>query len=688
MEEKTINVFLASPGELKADRVSFRSFVSEIDETFLKMRRPLKTRMWEGLDASYKGHPEQDEYDRLVKASHMFLALFHTVGGKFTIHEFDVALKEFKKNKQTPKIYVYMKALQEGEKIDSKLEKFQKRLENKKMRLYWTTYSTQDSLHLHFLQQLLIVYADGLSNLKVEDGTVKLWDMDVAKMSNLPFAADNKDYNQLKKELEKLPNEIEKARKRTEKYPDDEDLRDELQEKLNRYNNKKKEFARLQQTLFETSQRIATMQRENLSDKLHHAKEAFESGNLDGANALLDEIVNETELCYKNLKQIHESIYQGIDALLLRAKTKMAEVNIPIKERIEEVHAIYAKADQWAKDSALPDDKLDGLLKDYSKFLYEYGKYKEAEQVLLRLVPLCEKVQGKDNPDTATAYNNIGVVYHRQGDYTRAIKFYQKALDIREKMLGMEHPDTATTYSTIGTAYDNLGNYPKALEYYQKALNIREKMLGKEHPETAMSYESIGAVYDYQRDYTKALEYYFKALNIQEKLLGKEHPDTATTYNNIGLTYDNIGDYTKALEYYLKALDIREKVHGKEHPDIAMTYNNIGAVYDNQGDYPKALEFHLKALNIREKVLGKEHPDIAMSYNNIGSVFFFQGDYPKALEYLQKALSILEKVLGPDHPNTKTGKENMKICQLMKELQDGASEEDLQAILKEIIVVQ
>jgi tetratricopeptide (TPR) repeat protein len=119
-----------------------------------------------------------------------------------------------------------------------------------------------------------------------------------------------------------------------------------------------------------------------------------------------------------------------------------------------------------------------------------------------------------------------------------------------------------------------------------------------------------------------------------------------------------------------------------------MTYNNIGAVYDNQGDYPKALEFHLKALNIREKVLGKEHPDIAMSYNNIGSVFFFQGDYPKALEYLQKALSILEKVLGPDHPNTKTGKENMKICQLMKELQDGASEEDLQAILKEIIVVQ
>ena len=646
MEQKTINVFLASPGELKNERKSFRSFVSEIDETFQRMGRPLKTRMWEGLDASYKGHPEQDEYDRLIRASHMFLALFHTVGGEFTIHEFDVALEEFKKNKQTPKIYVYMKALQKGEKIDSKLEKFQKRLEDKKKGLYWTTYSSQDSLHLHFLQQLLIVYADGLSNLKVEDGTVKLWDMDVAKMSNLSFAADNKDYNQLKEELEKLPKEIEKARKRTEKYPDDEDLRDELQEKLNRYNNKKEEFARLQQTLFDTSQRIATMQRENLNDKLRRATEAFESGNLAGANALLDEIAIEAETHKANLDQNRELVHQDIEAFLLQAKTKMAEVNIPIEDRIKEVHAIYDKADQWAKDSALPDDKLDRLLNDYSQFLYDYGKYKEAEPVYLRLVSLREGTKGKENSYTATSYNDIGTTYYNQGDY------------------------------------------PKALEYHFKALDIREKVQGKEHPDTAASYNNIGGVYYSQGDYTKALDYYFKALDIKEKVLGKEHPSTATSYNNIGSVYDDQGDYTKALEYYQKALDIREKVLGKEHPDTATSYNNIGLAYDNLGDYTKALEYHFKALDIREKVLGKVHPDTATSYNNIGGVYFSQENFPKAIEYLQKALAIVEKVLGPDHPNTKTGKENMKFCQFMKALQDGTSKEDLEAFLKEIISVR
>ncbi len=657
MEEKTINVFLASSTELSDDREFFSSFVRRMDKTFQKMGSHLRPQMWEDLDASWKGHREQDDYNELIRKSQMFLALFYKEAGKFTIEEFDVAIEKFNQTKQTPKIYVYKKTLQKGEQIDTELEDFQKRLEE--MGLYWTTYSSQDSLHLHFLQQLLIVYADGLSNLKVEDGTVKLWDMDVAKMSNLPFAADNKEYNQLKKELEKLPNEIEKARKRSEKNPDDEDLRDELQEKLNRYNNKKEEFARLQQTLFDTSQRIATMQRENLNDKLRRATKAFESGNLAGANALLDEIAIEAETHHANLEQDRALVHQDIEAFLLQAKTKMAEVNTPIEDRIKEVHGIYVKADQWAKDSALPDAKLDGLLYDYGRFLNKYGKYKEAEQVYLRLVSLRERMLGKEHPDTAESYNNIGLIYKKQGDYTKALDYYQKTLDTREKVLGKEHPSTATTYNNIGLTYHSQGDYTKALEYHFKALDIREKVLGKEHPDTATTYNNIGGVYDSQGDYTKALEYYFKALDIVKKVLGEEHPYTASSYNNIGSVYYSQGDYTKALEYHFKALDIREKVLGKEHPSTATSYNNIGGVYKSQGDYTKALEYYFKALDIVKNVLGEEHPDTATSYNNIGLTYHSQGNYPKALEYYFMDLAISEKVLGKEHPSTATTYNNI-----------------------------
>jgi tetratricopeptide (TPR) repeat protein len=285
---------------------------------------------------------------------------------------------------------------------------------------------------------------------------------------------------------------------------------------------------------------------------------------------------------------------------------------------------------------------IDDYLADYSKALNYY-------QLVLRQSLAQE---GEESKWVATAYNNIGYVYHNQGDYPKALEYLSKALAILEKVLGTEHPDVATSYNNIGAAYDSQGDYPKALEYHFKALAIEEKVLGTDHPDVALSYNSIGSVYQSQGDYPKALEYYSKSIAIQEKVLGTDHPDVATSYNNIGTVYDDQGDYPKALEYHFKDLAILEKVLGTEHPNVATSYSNIGYVYDNQGDYPKALEYHSKALSIREKVLGTEHPDVATSYNNIGGVYDSQGDYPKALECYSKALAIREKVLGPNHPNT------------------------------------
>ena len=521
MEQKTFKIFLASSNELSDDREKFGNFVRRINQKiFNKQGLNIVLFEWEDEDAAYRGRRKQDEYNEKARESDMVMALFYTKGGDFTIEEFEVALEEYSK-KKSPIIYVYFKDLPEEKKWSSKLKAFTKRLGN--LGLFWTSYSNQDSLRLHFLYQLLIGENE-LIKLKVEDGTVKLGDIDVAKMSNLSFAADNKDYQRISAELNTLPSEIDSAEKYLAKHPDNDFAQGELQKKLDRYNKLKKDFSDLQQALFDTSQRIATMQHENLSDKLRRATEAFEAGDLAGTNALLREIIIDAKHHYDNMNDNRALVHQDIEAFLLQAKTKMAEVSTPIEDRIKEVHAIYVKADQWAKDSALPEDKLDGLLNDYSSFLYKYGKYKEAEPILLRLVSLREGTKGKEDSDTATSYNNIGKAYRSQGDY------------------------------------------PKALEFHLKALNIREKVLGKEHPSTATSYNNIGLVYKSQRDYTKALEYYFKALDIKEKVLGKEHPSTATSYNNIAGVYHSQGDYTKALEYLQKALDIYEQKLGSDHP--------------------------------------------------------------------------------------------------------------------------
>jgi tetratricopeptide (TPR) repeat protein len=100
-------------------------------------------------------------------------------------------------------------------------------------------------------------------------------------------------------------------------------------------------------------------------------------------------------------------------------------------------------------------------------------------------------VSGKEHPDTAAIYNNIGVVYDKQGDSPKALEWYFKALAIWEKVPGKEYPDTATTYNSIAWIYHNQRDYPTSLEWLFKALTILEKVLGKEHSSTIRMLENI-----------------------------------------------------------------------------------------------------------------------------------------------------------------------------------------------------
>ena len=660
VNKEEISIFLASSAELRKDREKFADFVMNLQKHYSKRGLGFQLEKWEYLDPAYNGRRKQDEYNDVIKKCDVFVALFHNKAGRYTLEEFDLAVQECQ-TRQLP-LFIYFREQTFFDKLKNGtagLKPITDRIA--KLKHFWGSYGTNDKLHLDFVLWLDSYIFDGKSPIKVENGHVMLEGIKVADMSGLSFAANNDAFKQMYQEIQDYPEKIEKLYKEN-------NSKDKLKQSLDHYKELTEEFERYQQALLDTAKFIADRKQEQSSEKLQRAIDAFESGDMAGANAILKEIEIEAEReghlehfeRQKNISdKAQEVVHQDVDAFQLQAKTEMADLSTPIEERITRVAEIYAKADDWASRSAYDKEKYAKLLLDYADFLDDYAHYNESVKIYLRQIALSEELYEKDSTDTATSYNNIGLVYKRQGDYDKALEYYFKALAIREKVLGKEHPDTATSYNNIAGVYYSTGDYDKALEYHYKALDIDEKVLGKDHPDTATFYNNIGAVYYDKGDYDKALEYHFKALDIREKVLGKEHPSTATSCNNIAGAYYSKGDYDKALEYYFKALHIDEKVLGKEHPDTAIDYNNIGSVYWNQGDYDKALEFYFKALDIHEKALGKEHPDMAQSYNNIGSVYYSKGDYDKALEYHFKALDIKEKVLGKEHPSTATSYNNI-----------------------------
>ena len=239
----------------------------------------------------------------------------------------------------------------------------------------------------------------------------------------------------------------------------------------------------------------------------------------------------------------------------------------------------------------------------------------------------------------ADALNNIGYIYHNQGDITKALEYFHKSSKILEEIGNKK--GIASSLTNIGVIYYNQGDIAKGLEYFHKSLKIQEEtrlpdgQVGDKKG-MASSLNNIGGIYENQGDIPKALEYFHKSLKIREEIGNKI--GIAISLNNIGYIYKNQGVASteasakeellnKALEYYHKSLIIKKEIGDKK--GIANSLNNIGRIYDDQGDAPQALEYFHKSLMLREEIGDKR--GIAYSLDNIGGIELNQGKLTTAL---------------------------------------------------------
>ncbi len=646
--KKTCKIFLASSiDEMQQQRLEFGDFIRKLSDIYRPRGVDITVKKCEDSHHAYSGRPTEEELHDEVRNSDVLVALFYQKCGEYTVQEFDVACKSLAANNKP----IVIVAIQNAETRTPELEAFIEKVDKDKGIFHWR-FDTKEKLHFDFVMWFLqSEFAVG-DSVTVEDGTVKIGDLTVAQFSQLPFAANNEEYQRLEDSLTSLNEDIEQIRQDIQDYPDNTKFPERLSKKVMEREKVQEELKRQQESLLGAAKRIAQIEKEKVSKKLQEAIDAFDAGQLERANTLLDQIVKDAEGHVEQLDQNRDLVHQDIDALLLKTQTVMAEAEKPIDERIARVAEIYVKADDWARRSYYDKGKYVKLLFDYAQFYYKYGPYDKGIRIYTQQIALSEELFGKDSPDTATSYNNIGTIYFYQSNFGKALEFLFKALEIREKALGSTHRDTAESYNNIGLVYNDQGNYLKALEFHFKALEILKRVFITEHSDFATSYNNIGLAYYKLGKYEKALEFHFKALKIDEKVLGPDNPDTAMDYDNINNVYHIMGDYDKALMYCTEALNIREKALGVNHKNTALSYNNIGSIYNDKGDYGKALAYHRKALAIYLKILGSDHQYTAASYYNIGLVYYHQGNYDKALVHYLKALEIDEGVSGAEHPDT------------------------------------
>ena len=235
------------------------------------------------------------------------------------------------------------------------------------------------------------------------------------------------------------------------------------------------------------------------------------------------------------------------------------------------------------------------------------------------------------------------------GDYTLALHYAQQAKEISEKI--SYQSGLATAYDRMGLIYYKQGNYPSAIENHFASLKIRDAINDKRG--IATTRHNIGNIYYSQEEYGKALEQYLLSLKIKEELGNKQ--GVANSLNNIGSIYVAQRNFPKALESYARAIKISSELGDKQ--SVADILNNTGIVYLDMKDLEKANGSLLESLALRKEIGNQE--GIATSYINLGLVNIKMAEagsdlsekkrkYDEAEKYLNDGLALSLKINSKD----------------------------------------
>lgn len=269
----TIRIFLASSNELETERDKFASLINQLNRIFKPRGLELELVIWEYLNSSMSKKRKQDEYNDELKKCEICLVIFWNKFGEYTEEEFRTAYQELCAGHNPQRLYVFFK-----EPADSTVEmsEFKESFATEYGHFY-NIFENGDTLKLNFLLQLEIFKNDILDIRKlvsVENSIVNVGGISFIDLKNVSFAANNENYVDLQRQ-------IEKQRHRLLKNPDDFEEQLELHELLKKRQD-------MEDNMLGLARRLSEQSVGEMTPRMIEAKRLFEQGELQAVVKILD----------------------------------------------------------------------------------------------------------------------------------------------------------------------------------------------------------------------------------------------------------------------------------------------------------------------------------------------------------------------------------------------------------------
>jgi adenylate cyclase len=186
--------------------------------------------------------------------------------------------------------------------------------------------------------------------------------------------------------------------------------------------------------------------------------------------------------------------------------------------------------------------------------IYHNKKDPVALTYLLKAIALAEKSDNKDAYVVLTG--NIGEIYFDNNENEKAFEYYRKSIGA-----GENGSNAAYAYNGIGKVFLKEGNFEMALQNHNRALQIADSIDDKF--QITRSLRGIADVYEKENNIPLAIEYYQKARGIAEQMEDVK-VELKDLYNDMSNAYATNKDFPNAYRYRTLYSDVKDSIYNVE----------------------------------------------------------------------------------------------------------------------------
>ena len=292
------------------------------------------------------------------------------------------------------------------------------------------------------------------------------------------------------------------------------------------------------------------------------------------------------------------------------------------------------------------------------------GRYEEAlsaqETAIKSFEELMLRGAEGSGEKLASAYNNLGTLYHTAGHYEDAAKAYRLAI-VRQTAAGRDDQRLAELYLNAGANATDAGDAEEAARCFDTCIALLDNTGEDKNPETAARvHQNYGVLLYRAGRYAEAEEHLREAFAYREQLLAQvdslqNRARAVQTLGMLACVLRDAGEYEEADSAFALAIEQAELLAQDEENTVyqsylAELYNNRALSLNMRGDYRGADALYERAAEINCALADKtgnpyDQAKAALYLLNIGENAFKLGDYARSRTYFEEGLRSYEQAL-------------------------------------------